>query len=52
MSKRRLRVTGKRSLSVLGLINFDTVREQITLRPSGPTESGLPLDEKSGASVQ
>ena len=39
--------------SVLGKIKFDTVREQITLgHPSGPTILSLPLDEKSGASVQ
>ena len=36
----------------LGFIKFDTVREQITLRPSGSTVSILPLDEKPGASVQ
>ena len=38
--------------SVLGKVKFDTVREQITLHPSGPTVLSLPLDEKSGASVQ
>ena len=52
VSKRGLRVTGKRS-SVAGKIKFDTVREQITLgHPSGPTVLSLPLDKKSGASVQ
>ena len=37
--------------SDLGLIKFDTVREQIALQPSGPTGSSLPLDVKSGAAV-
>ena len=33
-------------------VKFDTVHEQITLHPSGPTVLSLPRDEKSGESVQ
>ena len=38
--------------SVSDKVKFDTVHEQITLRPSGPTVLSLPRDEKSGASFQ